>query len=60
MSLAMNFKESAGGGVNMVAASCSRINVVQQERVCIKFKLLNNHNLWEGRVTEGVEEATVY
>ena len=60
MSLAINFEESAGAGVNMVAASRSRINVVQQERVCIKFKLLNNHNLWEGRVTEGVEGTTVY
>ena len=56
----MNFEESAGAGVNMIAASRSRINVVQQERVCVKFKLLNNHNLWEGRVTKGVEEATVY
>ena len=27
----MNFEESAGAGVNKVAASHSRINIVQQE-----------------------------
>ena len=63
MSVVMNFEESAGAGVNKVAASNSRINIVQQESVCFRFKLLNqrnNHNLQEGRVAEGVEEATVY
>ena len=41
MSVVMNFEESAGAGVNKVAASNSRINIVQQESVCFKFKLLN-------------------
>ena len=63
MSVVMNFEESAGVGVNKVAVSNSRINIAQQESVFFKLKLLNlrnNHNLWEGRVAEGVEEATVY
>ena len=63
MSVVMNFEESADAEVNNVAASHSRINIAQQENVCFKFKLLNvrnNNNLWEGRVAEGVEEATIY